>query len=153
MDTAVGTAYGVTPAGYGTSTSEGYAIPIATALRVAGQIEAGQGSATVHIGPTAVLGVYVVPDSGSSAYFGYGFPQDVPGAQISGVVQGGPADGAGLMAGDTIVSVDGYAVASAGDLDDVMTQLRAGATVPVGYVDVDGQQASTQVTLGSGAPK
>ena len=45
--------------------TQAYAIPIDTALAIAGQIEAGQGSATVHIGKTGFLGVAV--DSASQA--------------------------------------------------------------------------------------
>ena len=40
---------------------EGYAIPINQALSVAQQIDQGQASATVHIGPTAFLGVQIAP--------------------------------------------------------------------------------------------
>ena len=41
------------------STTQGYAIPINTALDIAKQIEAGQASATVHIGATAFLGLEI----------------------------------------------------------------------------------------------
>ena len=37
--------------------AQGYAIPINRALKIAGQIEAGRSSSTVHVGPTAFLGV------------------------------------------------------------------------------------------------
>ena len=37
--------------------AQGYAIPINRALKIAGQIEAGRRSSTVHVGPTAFLGV------------------------------------------------------------------------------------------------
>ena len=46
-----------------TAGSDAYAIPISDALAVARQIEAGQPSATVHVGPTAMLGVGVQPDA------------------------------------------------------------------------------------------
>ena len=37
--------------------AQGFAIPINRALKIAGQIEAGRRSSTVHVGPTAFLGV------------------------------------------------------------------------------------------------
>ena len=41
------------------SSTQGYAIPIDTALSIASQIEAGQASSTVHIGATAFLGLEI----------------------------------------------------------------------------------------------
>ena len=38
---------------------QGFAIPINEAMAIAGQIQGGGGSPTVHIGPTAFLGVGV----------------------------------------------------------------------------------------------
>ena len=51
--------------------SQGYAIPINTAMSIARQIEAGNGSSTVHIGTTAFLGVELSPD-GSTPNSGNG---------------------------------------------------------------------------------
>jgi hypothetical protein len=47
--------------------AEGYAIPIDQALTVTQAIEAGQGSADVHVGATAFLGVLVSSDDPGSA--------------------------------------------------------------------------------------
>ena len=41
------------------SSSVAYAIPIGKALTIAKQIDSGRSSATVHVGPTAFLGVQV----------------------------------------------------------------------------------------------
>ena len=41
--------------------SEGYAIPIDRVLEIASQIDAGSSSSTVHVGPTAFLGVSLAP--------------------------------------------------------------------------------------------
>lgn len=46
--------------------NDGFAIPINTALSIARQIEAGNGSSTVHIGTTAFLGVEISPNGSSS---------------------------------------------------------------------------------------
>ena len=67
MDTAASSG-----AGYQSiSSTDAYAIPIARALTIAQEIEAGHASATVHIGGTAFLGVEVESPS-SSGYGGYG---------------------------------------------------------------------------------
>ena len=44
------------------SSTDGYAIPINTALSIAGQIEDGKASATVHVGGTAFLGISVAAE-------------------------------------------------------------------------------------------
>lgn len=43
--------------------TQGYAIPIATALRIAGQIESGKATKNVRIGPSAYLGIQVTTAS------------------------------------------------------------------------------------------
>ena len=43
--------------------TQGYAIPITTALRIAGQIESGKATKTVRIGPAAYLGIEVTTAS------------------------------------------------------------------------------------------
>ncbi len=75
----------------------GYAIPIDDALAIAVKIITGTSSPDIHIGDRAVLGVQIDPVG--------------PGAHIFSVTSGGPAEMAGMAAGDTILSVDGAAVA------------------------------------------
>src|SRR5205814_9241333 len=59
MNTAASVGFRFQPGG-----RVGLAIPIDRALTIARQIEAGRSSSTVHIGPTAFLGVNVAsPDS------------------------------------------------------------------------------------------
>src|SRR6202034_286090 len=59
------------------SGGSGYSIPITGAVAIAKQIEAGQGSTTIHIGPTAFLGVVIEPTSsgGFGGEFGGGSNQ------------------------------------------------------------------------------
>ena len=121
------------------SSTQGYAIPINQALAVAAQIESGQASNTVHIGPTAFLGVSV-----QSPFFGYS------GAQIAEVVPGSAAAQAGLTPGDVITSVNGQAVSSPESLTDLLLAEAPGASVQIGYLDASGQQLSVTVTLGTG---
>ncbi len=121
------------------SSPQGYAIPINQALTVAAQIEAGQASSTVHIGPTAFLGVLT-----QSPFFGYS------GAEIAEVVPGSAAAQAGLTPGDVITSVNGQAVTSSESLTELLLGETPGASVQIEYLDTSGQQQSTTVTLGTG---
>ena len=128
---------------FSSATAEGspwVTIPIATALQIAGQIEAGEASATVHIGPTAMLGVSVQPD-------GQG------GVVVADVVSGGAAEAAGITAGDTVVSVAGQSVSSATDLSGVVRQQRPDTDVTVVYLDGAGTQHTTTVHLEVGPPQ
>jgi S1-C subfamily serine protease len=143
--------------------TNGYAVPVNRALSTAKQIKAGSASSTVHIGQTALLGVIVEsPGSnglGSSGFGsfgsgnGSGSSSSTSGAYITEVVTGGPAAQAGLVAGDTITSVDSRSVTSADSLTSVMMLEKPGASVPVQYLDTSGQQQSTTITLGTGPPQ
>ena len=117
---------------------QGFAIPINQAMSIAGQIRSGQESATVHIGPTAFLGV-LVDTTGSSQ-----------GATLSGVVARGPAAQAGLQGGDTIVSLGGKPVDSPNALTTLVGQYHPGQTVPVEWVDSAGQRHQATITLTTG---
>jgi len=135
--------------GFQTPGNQGYAIPINEALNIAKQIKAGNTSSTVHIGPTAFLGVEVQAAGSVGSGLGGGSGTS-SGAEIANVVSGGPADKAGLAAGDTITSVNGHSISSPDDLTNVMLREKPGASVQVQYLDTSGQQQSTTVTLGSG---
>lgn len=125
----------------GTS-NEGYAIPINEASGIASQIEAHQASSTVHIGPTAFLGVEVM-----SPFRG------ISGAEIVGVVPSGPAVAAGLATGDVITALDGQPVSSPESLTDLLLGETPGTSVQVQYLDPSGQQHTLSVTLASGPPQ
>ncbi len=127
---------------FGSNASQGYAIPIATARKVATQIVTGQGSDTVHVGATPFLGVHVMSTSSGSG-----------GAVIASVVSGGPADVAGLSNGDTITAINGVPVTSPESLTHELLRLAPGSTVQVQYVDPSGQPSSVGVTLRSGPPQ
>jgi S1-C subfamily serine protease len=89
MDTAGSTGYA------DRSSSQAYAIPIAKALSIAKQIEAGRSSSRVHVGATPFLGVQVAGDIRRGGF-------SPVGAVVSGVVSGSPAALAGLSPGDVI---------------------------------------------------
>jgi S1-C subfamily serine protease len=121
-----------------------FAIPISKATSIADQIEAGQESATVHIGETAFLGVGVASQSGN------GFGQATAGVPIEGAIQGTPAATLGLSSGDTIVSIGGHQIGSPTDLQTVIERYHPGDKVTVTWTDQLGQSHSAAVTLMAG---
>jgi S1-C subfamily serine protease len=140
----------------GAAASQGFAIPINAALALVKQIESGQGSATVHIGPTAFLGVYISAAGAQRGGFGGGGNgsggSTTSGAAVAGVVSGGAAQSAGLAAGDAITSLDGQTIGSPGALTKVIIGLKPGQSVSLGWVDASGQSHSATVVLGTGPP-
>jgi S1-C subfamily serine protease len=149
MDTAASSG-----AGYeAIAATDAYAIPIARAVKIAQEIEAGDASATVHIGGTAFLGVEVEPlGSDGSGYGGY---RSTPasGALVAGVVSGGPAASAGLTAGDVITAIDGRGVTSPTTISSLIVTMKPGAKITVTYTDQAGGTGTVRVTLGSGPPR
>ena len=135
----------------GVSTS-GYAIPIASALSIAQQIQNGQASENIVIGLPAFLGVQV----SASPNTGYGYsaggfaPVTAQGALITGVVSGAPAADAGITPGDTITGIDGAAIDDATGLTSALTGRRPGENVTVTWVDRSGAAESAAVTLAAG---
>ena len=119
----------------------GFAVPINQALAIEQQIVAGHSSATVHIGPTAFLGVQVRTGVSGGA---------TPGALVVGVVPGTAADRAGIVPGDVITGVDGHVVASPDDLTAALGSYRPGDTVTVRWTDPFGTSQSATVRLGTG---
>ena len=113
---------------------QGFVIPINEAMAIAGQIQGG-GSPTVHIGPTAFLGVGVNDAAGGA------------GAVVRQVIPNGPAAGAGFAPGDVITSINGQPVNSATALTNILDQHHPGENVSVG---LGGRSAN--VTLADGPP-
>lgn len=125
--------------------SKAYAIPIRKALSVVRTIDAGPGTASVHVGPTAFLGVSVVTSRETGAVS--------RGAVVAGVATDGPAARAGLERGDAIVRVDGKAVASSRALRARVLAKRPGEALTIVYLDAFGSRRTTSVTLASGPPQ
>jgi S1-C subfamily serine protease len=126
------------------SDTQAFTIPINDALNVARQIEAGTGSATVHIGPTAFLGIEV--GSGSQMP---GMPAST-GAQIAGVTPGSAAAAAGLAAGDTITSLAGHSITSPDQIRSVLNGYHPGDRVSISWTDQGGASHTGTVTLATG---
>jgi S1-C subfamily serine protease len=137
--------------------TQAYSIPINEATSIASQIEAGQGSSTVHIGATAFLGVDIDTSNSGNAGNGYGGyggyangGSQTSGAYLAQVVQGSPAAGAGLTAGDTITSLGGQAVSSAEDIQHILIGYHPGDKIQIGWVDTYGQSQTATLTLATG---
>jgi S1-C subfamily serine protease len=148
IDTAGSSGYPV-----GSGGTQGFAVPVNTAMAIVKQIENQQASDTVHIGGTAFLGVEIDP-TGSQSGFGGGFGgqsgSSSSGATVAGVLSGSPAAQAGLAAGDVIVSVGGQAVDSPSALSTILGTYHPGDGVQIGWLDTSGAQQSATVQLASG---
>jgi len=128
---------------------DGYAIPIARALAVVGQIRSGTETSSVRIGPAAFLGVEL--SSGVAAY-GYGYARGAglgSGATVSHVVTGTAAAIAGLQAGDVITTLNGRAIGSASDVSAALVGANPGDQVTIGWTDTSGSPHTATVTLGA----
>lgn len=130
---ADGEVVGITTAASSSTTMvESYAVPIADALAIVEQIEAGDESGSVRIGPAAYLGVGVT-DS----------------LQVASVEAGSPADEAGIVSGATLLAVDGTAVGDYATLAEVLDDLDPGDEVAVRWSDASGATRRASLTLGS----
>jgi S1-C subfamily serine protease len=136
--------------------SEAYAIPIDNAIAIAKTIESGQGTSTIHVGPAAFLGVMVqASDSGEGGFgglFGGSGTSATSGVSISGVVAGGTAANAGLVAGDVITSFDGRTIDTSTTLTHLLVPFHPGDKVELGWTDASGASHTATVVLQSGPP-
>ena len=129
------------------SATEGYAIPINTALAVVHTIENGSSTATVHVGATPILGIEI--SSTLSSFEGFN-NTTVSGVQIAGLAAGTPAASSGLVAGDVITAINGHTVTSTTQLSSTIQKLAVGASVKVNYTTMTGTSASVTITLVAG---
>jgi serine protease Do len=74
----------------------------------------------------------------------YGFKN---GVLVQEVQPGGPADRAGIKAGDIIVSIDGRSVKDGDDLVNEIASRKPGSTIRLGFLR-DGKQDETTITIG-----
>ena len=118
----------------------GFAIPVNDAVKVAQELlENGYVTGRPYLG----ISYFAVTDAQTAAQLGV----NAYGVYIVEVVKGGPADKAGLQAGDRIVSVDGSEVATQSDLGTLMQNHKAGDTIEI-TVARGGQMQTVNVTLG-----
>ncbi|WP_040870512.1 S1C family serine protease [Nocardia exalbida] len=120
--------------------ANGYAVPIDAAMRVVDQIRSGTPTDTVHIGPTATLGVLV-----SNA-----LPVGT-GARVDAALYGLPAHAAGLAAGDVITSIDDRTVTNAQSLRSALNTHKPNDTIRLGITGANGRR-TVPVALVAGPP-
>ncbi|HEY1777687.1 MAG TPA: trypsin-like peptidase domain-containing protein [Solirubrobacteraceae bacterium] len=150
MDTAASVGFN-----FQSASGAGYAIPIDNALAIARDIVAGQSTSTIHIGETAIIGVYVAANSaGNLAY------SNCPASESSqsGVliadppINGSPAVSSGIERCDLITAIDGKSVGSPAALLNLMETHHPGDSVSMGWLDTSGQSHSVTIRLGTGTP-
>jgi S1-C subfamily serine protease len=127
----------------------GFAIPIARAVAIARQIEAGHASSTIYLGRPGFLGVDVQDAASALGQTGIA-PATDRGALVDGVIPGTPAAAAGLNPGDVIVAVDGRRIGSATGLTAALAGRHPGDQVSVSWVDPQGGRQTATVTLTTG---
>ncbi|CQD03568.1 trypsin [Mycobacterium lentiflavum] len=123
---------------YKMSGGQGFAIPIGHAMGVANQIRSGAGSNTVHIGPTAFIGMGVAENGGN-------------GARVQRLVDGGPAASSGIAPGDIITAVDNVPINGPTAMTDVLVPHHPGDVITLHW-NSGGGPRSAPVTLGDGPP-
>lgn len=117
--------------------SLGFAIPIATALSIAEQIEGGQAGGNISLGTPGFLGVQFLPGSATAG----------SGATVSGVLRRTPAASTGLVRGDTITALSGTTITSGEQLKSVLAGHRGGDSVSLSWTDGAGGSHTSTVTL------
>jgi len=137
VNSAIATVPGASGEAGGGSVGIGFAVPQAVAMPIAQQI-ISTGKVTYPIFGISVTPIQ--PGEGDDAQ---------PGLYVQSVTPGGPAQQAGLQAGDVITRVDGRPVSSVDDLTAIQLTSKPGDGVDVVYVR-DGRRATTTVTLGNG---
>ena len=158
-----GKVIGINTAGAGQAQGINFAIPIDIAKPLLAQASAGQPLARPYLGirfetidPTVKQANGLPVDHGAwipsaSAASNQGGPGQggtgQPAAQDS-VVPGGPADQAGLRAGDIVTAVNGTALDASHALDMVMSQYAPGTSVTVDVLRA-GQTIQLTVVLGT----
>jgi S1-C subfamily serine protease len=119
--------------GGGAAPGIGFAIPSDTVRDIAAQLIQNGGRVTNS--HRAYMGVRVATVTGG-------------GVVLASVDPGGPADKAGLKAGDVVVQINGQDTPDAGTLQSILATLRPGDVARVTVIRGDGSQQTVNVTLG-----
>ena len=117
-----------------------FAIPIDTVVVVADRVDAGASTATVHVGPTAVLGVAVTSASGGAN------------ARHRARAARRTSRRCGPRPERVIVSIDDATIATAADLETTLSRHRPGEVVHVDWADTTGTFHTSVVRLVPGPP-
>ncbi len=107
----------------------GFAIPINAARRIAQEIiQTGTSS-------TPILGVMV------------DLNYDGPGARLSDITSGGPADQAGLVAGDIVLAINGRSISGSTELVVAIRANAPGVTIELRVRKANGAERNVSATL------
>lgn len=122
----------------------GFAITINDAVKTLNQIARHQSGNGVTLGRSPYLGIYT-----ASGYFSGadGFAAG-SGVGVADVAFDGPAQRAGLVAGDTVVAVGGSQTPTVAALEKAIASHAVGESVSVRYLDGAGVSHSVSVVLG-----
>jgi S1-C subfamily serine protease len=122
--------------GGGAAPGIGFAIPSDVVTDIAGQLVKDGKVTDSHRAALGIAATTVTDRSGQPA-----------GVGVVSVTPGGPADQAGIRAGDVLTAVNGQQVADTQQLAAVLANLPVGKTVPVSVLR-GGGTTTVQVTLG-----
>lgn len=127
----------------------GYAIPITDVESIIGDLMNKEIRDKVDEGKEGYLGVNIV-DVTSDIAQTFNLPL---GVYVTGVVEGGAAEKAGIQEGDVIVKLDGSSVASMAELKEALSYYKAGETIDlvVKTRSSNYQEETLSVTLSSAA--
>ena len=150
MDTAASVGFN-----FQSANGAGFAVPIDKVITISNLILRGHSTNTIHIGATAIIGVYVSSNTAATVNY-YGCPSSQASASgvliAAGAVGGSPAAAAGIGHCDLITSVGGTKVSSPVALLNVMETYHPGDSVAVGWLDTSGGSHTVTMRLASGTP-
>ena len=101
------------------------------------EIKSGVETSAVHLGYPGFMGVSIAGATGT-------------GALVETVVSSGPADKAGIEAGDVITKVDSTAVKNATQLRKAVSSKDPGSQVSITYLDQRNASHTVSLTLATG---
>jgi S1-C subfamily serine protease len=128
----------------------GFAIPINSAMGIVEVIRGGHSTDDVHVGPTGMIGVAVTGPATLPG--GYTTRSAKPGATVTAVGSGSPAEKAGLQPGAVIIELDGKMVDSPTKLTSIVGQHGPNVTLNMQWLDPAGQRKVGSITLAEGPP-
>jgi S1-C subfamily serine protease len=134
---------------HSTTSTTGFAIPVNTAVGIVNQMKAGRSGSGIVLGQPAFLGVDVQNlDATTATRLGLSVSS---GALVVGVVQGSPAEQAGIPQNAVITAIDGSSIGSADALGPAIQAHKPGDHIQVTWVDQDGTH-SASLTAVAGPP-
>jgi S1-C subfamily serine protease len=145
-----GNVIGINTAVASTAEGIGFAIPINIARPIMQQALAGQELARPWIGIryVAITPAIAAESSLPVEQGAWITAQDESGQPIDPIVDGSPAETAGLRDGDIITAVDGIEIDDDSPLDDILTQYAPGRTVALDVLR-NGEKVVLTLTLGT----